>query len=337
MPASTSTSSPEATASSSPSTAATMEESKVGPMVAATCTRRRSTPGALSRQVSSSCKRSGIGSVGCSSTAGAGQLLDEERDALGMPDDHGAPIVGKAGLPVRLSISRFVADRSSGASRRTEASAARRRRSRPGWWPRSGRPPPAAGRPGRAGRGWRGPPSAGPRRRTGAASARATAASQSTSRSRVSSRKALGSSSGAGCSAVAGIPRSGPRKGTSRPGSSPTRAEVVDEPPEPVGVVGHPLEHPVEQPGDRPQRDVGVVGQAGGADHPTAAGLHPVEDLRDQPRLADPCLADDEEGGRAPPGARDRLPRRRAAGRGARRARPGRPCGTAPPGSGRPA
>jgi hypothetical protein len=27
--------------------------------------------------------------------AGAGQLLDEQRNALGMPDDRGAPIVGE--------------------------------------------------------------------------------------------------------------------------------------------------------------------------------------------------------------------------------------------------
>src|SRR3712207_7368318 len=56
-------------------------------------------------------------------------------------------------------------------------------------------------------------------------------------------------------------------------------------------------------------RSVGVVRQARGADDPAAAGLRTVEDLGGQPRLADPRLADHEEGVRRVGPALHRAPR----------------------------
>ena len=224
MPASTSTSSPEATASASPSTAATMAgvEGRAdggGDLHQAEVDAGRlQPPGEQFLQA----QRDRFGR--CSSTAGAGQLLDEQRDALGMPDDHGAPVVGKA-VAGREVVDQPVCGRP--VERCEPEDGGVRPPGDDGVVPGGGhgqdarRPP--LDDPARAGRGWTGRPSAGPRRRTGAASPgyRRQPVDQPCRGSRRGT--ALGSSSGAGYSAVAADPeRAGRGTGTSRPGSSPT-------------------------------------------------------------------------------------------------------------------
>src|SRR3712207_8014159 len=52
------------------------------------------------------------------------------------------------------------------------------------------------------------------------------------------------------------------------------------EPGESVGVLTRPAHQALEQPRDRPQRDVGVVGQTGRTEHPPAAGLQDRKSTR---------------------------------------------------------
>ena len=335
MPASARRSSCSATACSSPITAETTAGSKVGPTVAAVWTTRRSTPGALSRQVSSSCSLSGIGSVRCS-------RLDRVSSSM----NSGIPSACSM-IAARASSSRRLPEARLSTSRSVAVPSSRPSASRADGVPPRDRCVVASG---------------GHREDTRGASLDETAQQlegggvgpvqvldgdeercpcvdrgqpvHENGEGRV--EQALGSSSGVGYSAVAGIPPAG--RGRDRPRRVQAQGtEVADEWREPVRAVARPAQLALEQPCDRPQRDVGVVRQARRAEHPAPAGLHPVEDLREQAGLADARLADHEErgAGRAEPSTGAPRAQAPAACRVGRPGRPARPCGTAPSGSGR--